>query len=413
MDIIPNKDNDSNSTNEAKYNNLCILQINGPDRPRLFTRFCKYLYDQNVNIRDVSQTVMRGFLGITFLLDIEESLINRDRLELGLKKLARELDLNAKMFDYKKGSRSRIRDLYIFSSMGPDHPGILYRISEILSDYNANIDTIKILTRSNWNYTQLILDLQRVEDIKALRNALRKVCEELGLSVSLQHESLYYKNKKLIAFDMDSTLVKGETIVEIAKKINKQEEMARLTEIAMSPDQDFATSLKQRVKLLEGVSEKTLLEIAENLEIASGAEELIQSLKQMDWKIALISSGFSYYTDAIKRKLDLDYSFGNTLEIKNGVCTGNVVGSIIDAEGKWRIIEDLMADLGITREQVVTVGDGSNDRIMLQNSGLGIGFNSKEIASSVSDGRVQQNDAKMILLLLGLSQTEIDNILKV
>ena len=109
----------------------------------------------------------------------------------------------------------------------------------------------------------------------------------------------------------------------------------------------------------------------------------------------------------------MDYSFGNTLEIKNGVCTGNVLGSIIDAEGKWRIIEDLMADLGITREQVVTVGDGSNDRIMLQNSGLGIGFNSKEIASSVSDGRIQQNDAKMILLLLGLSQTEIDNILKV
>ena len=297
--------------------------------------------------------------------------------------------------------------------MGPDRPGILYQLSEILSDYNANIDTIKILTRSNWNYTQLILDLQQVEDIKTLRNALRKSCEEMGLSVSLQHESLYYKNKKLIAFDMDSTLVKGETIVEIARKINKQEEMARLTEKAMSTDQDFSTSLRERVKLLEGVSEKTLLEIAENLEIASGAEELIQNLKTMDWKIALISSGFSYFTDAIKKKLDLDYSFGNTLEIKNGVATGKVIGSIIDGEGKWKIIEDLMADLGITREQVVTVGDGSNDRIMLQNSGLGIGFNSKEIASSVSDGRIQQSDAKMILLLLGLSQTEIDNILKV
>ena len=164
-------------------------------------------------------------------------------MDLGLKTLARELDLSAKMFDYKKGQRSRVRDLYIFSSMGPDQPGILYRISEILSDYNANIDTIKILTRSTWNYTQLILDLQRVEDIKALRNALRKVCENLGLSVSLQHESLYYKNKKLIAFDMDSTLIKGETIVEIAKKINKQDELSRITELAMSTDQAFSTSL--------------------------------------------------------------------------------------------------------------------------------------------------------------------------
>jgi phosphoserine phosphatase len=399
-------------TTELK-SNLLVLQINGPDRKGLFTKFCKYLLDQNVNIRDVSQTVMRGFLAITFLLDINESIINKDRLDLGLKKLARELDLSARIFDYKKGQRARVRDLYIFSSMGPDKPGILYRLSEILSNYNANIDTIKILTRSNWNYTQLILDLHHVQDIKALRDSLRKVCEELGLSVSLQHESLYYKNKKLIAFDMDSTLVKGETIVEIARKINKQDEMARLTELAMSTDQDFSTSLRERVKLLTGVSEKTLLEIAENLEIASGAEELIQNLKTMDWKIALISSGFSYFTDVIKKKLDLDYSFGNTLEIKNGIATGNVLGTIIDAEGKWKIIEDLMAELGITRDQVVTVGDGSNDRIMLQNSGLGIGFNSKEIASSVSDGRIQQSDAKMILLLLGLSQTEIDNILKI
>ena len=136
-------------------------------------------------------------------------------------------------------------------------------------------------------------------------------------------------------------------------------------------------------------------------------------MNTLDFKIALISSGFSYFTDAVNKKLDLDYSFGNTLEIKNGVATGNVVGTIIDAEGKWKIIEELMADLGITREQVVTVGYGSNDRVMLQNSGLCIGFNSKEIASSVADGRIQQSDAIIILLLLGLSQTEIDHILNI
>ena len=406
-----NKEHENDGQMQTNNQRKLVLQINGPDRKGLFAQFCKFLFDQNINILDVTQSVMRGFLAITWLLDTKNSLINKDRLDLAVKKLARELNLNAKLFDYQEGSRSRVRNLYIFTSMGPDKPGILYKLSTILSTNNANIDTIKVITRGDWIYTQLVLDLGFVSDIESLRNKLRLECEGLELSFSLQHESLYFKNKKLIAFDMDSTLVKSETIVEIARKIDKHEEMALLTEQAMSTDQDFSTSLRNRAQLIKGVEEETLLEIADNLEITPGAEELIQTLKQMDWKIALISSGFSFFTDVVKKKLDLDYSFGNTLEIKDGKATGNVVGSIIDGEGKWKIIEDLMADLDITREQVVTVGDGSNDRIMLKNSGLGIGLNSKEIASIVSDGRVQPTDVKMILLLLGLSQTEIEKII--
>lgn len=388
-----------------------ILQVNGPDRKGLFNKFCSLIYDQNINILDVSQSVLRGFLAITWLLDNTQAVVNKDRFELLTKKLARELGIEAKIYDYQAGSRSRIRDLYIFTSMGPDRPGILARQSTILADHNANIDTIKITTRENWIYTQLTIDLGLVKDIELLRNELRKECQALDLSMSLQHESIYARDKKLIVFDMDSTLVTGETIVEIANQLNIYEEMHKLTEQAMSSDEDFSTNFKTRAKLLKGVKLSQLEQIANQLEITPGAEELIQTLKDMDWKIALISSGFSIFTDVIKEKLALDFSFGNTLEIIDDVATGNVVGSIIDGEGKWRIIEELIANLGIKRDEVVTVGDGSNDRVMLRNSGLGIGLDSKEIASVVSDGRVRKEDVQMILLLLGLSQTHLDQIL--
>lgn len=210
---------------------------------------------------------------------------------------------------------------------------------------------------------------------------------------------------------MDSTLIVGETIVEIAKRVNKEDEMNQATEYAMNSEIDFESSLRERAKMLEGISEDTLREIAKNLKISQGIEELIHHLKGMGYRIALISSGFSLFTDQMKNKLDLDYSFGNTLEIINGYATGKIIGDIIDGKGKWDIVKDIAHDLNISMDEVVTVGDGSNDREMLQNSGLGIGFNSKEIASEVADGRIADQDAYLIMLMLGLSDTEIEEII--
>lgn len=390
-----------------------ILQINGPDRPGLFTKFCTYLYDQNINIEDVSQNVLRGFLAITFLLNITRASMNKDRLQLGLNQLARELGIHVSIFDYVEGQRSRIRDLYFLNFMGPDQSGILAKVSKILADYEANIDTIHVIQRGQWLYTQLLLDLRAVKDIAQMRNDIRKQCQLLNLSMVLQKEDVYRKNKKLIVFDMDSTLIQGETLVEIAKKLNKHADMEHLTEITMATDQNFETSLRERAKLIAGVSVETLLDIANNIEITPGADELVKTLKEMGWKIALISSGFSLFTDKVKEKLDLDYSFGNTLEIIDGKTTGNVLGKIIDAEGKWLIVQELMAELNLTKDEVISIGDGSNDRVMLKNSGLGIGLNSKEILSVVADGRIRIEDVNMILLMLGLSETEIERLLSI
>lgn len=342
---------------------------------------------------------------------MKESHLNLDRIELGIKKLGRELGINATIFEYKEGDRPKNKSLHVFSFMGKDKQGILAEISEILASNKANIETIQMKARREWIYTQIILDLSAVDNKEEIRNKLRMKCQEFNLSMVLIEEKIYRTNKKLVVFDMDSTLIIGEGIVEMARVLNKQDEMNIATENAMSTDIDFKTSLIERTRLLKGLKTEDLRKIASEIKFTPGAEQLINHIKKMGYKIAIVSSGFSVFTDLVKEKLNLDYSFGNTLEISDGVVTGEVIGEIIDAEGKWELITDLCEQLNIKKEELVTIGDGSNDRVMLLNSGLGIGLNSKEITSQVADGRVTSEDVSLLLLMFGLSDTEINAIL--
>ncbi|RMG33929.1 MAG: phosphoserine phosphatase SerB [Methanobacteriota archaeon] len=387
---------------------LRIVQVNGADHPGIFVHFCQFFSDNSINILDVKQNVLRGYLSITFLVDLKESKLNEDRIALQLRKIGRVHSLNVDLHRYEKGQRARLRDLYVLTIVGRDQIGLLHQISAVLTENKVNIDTIQVKVNEGFIYNQFLIDCSSVTDIKKLRNDIRQVCEAMGLSMTLQQERLYRKNKKLIIFDMDSTLINGETIVEAAKLAGKEQEMAEATELAMSTDMDFSESLIQRARLLQGIPEAMLKQIANNLELTFGAEELISELKAMGWKIGIVSSGFSYFTDAVKEKLGLDYSFGNTLEIRDGIVTGNITGSIIDANGKWEIVQELAHQLNIHPDEVVTIGDGSNDISMIKNSGLGIGFNSKEILSEVADGKIGQTHLKSVLLMLGLSETEID-----
>jgi phosphoserine phosphatase len=390
--------------------NYKILQINGPDRSGLFTQICQYLADQNVNITDISQNVLKGYLGITFLIDISNSTINYDRLRLGFGKLCRHLNLQVNFFDYPEDMIANKRLFYILSVVGEDKPGTLAQMSRILADNKANIVTINVRILNKQIYINLLLDLAQVDKIKLLREKLMEKCAEIGLSMVLQKESVYRRNKKLIVFDMDSTLVLSETIVDIAKLVGKEQEMHEQTEFAMQNNMDYVASLQERLKLIQGVKQEDLQQIANNINITPGTDKLISTLKTMGWKVAIVSSGFSIFAEEIKNRLNIDYAFGNTLEIKDGAITGRVLGDIIDGEGKWEIVEEIASQLNLHSEEIVTVGDGSNDSLMLERSGLGIGLNSKKILDNYSDGKFLQNHASNILLMVGLSETQIDEI---
>jgi phosphoserine phosphatase len=171
----------------------------------------------------------------------------------------------------------------------------------------------------------------------------------------------------------------------------------------MNGEIDFKEALKERVKLLKGLPVEVLEKIYSEIKLTEGAKELIQSLKASGYKVALVSGGFTYFTEKLKNELGLDYAFGNELEIENGKLTGRIKGRIIDAEEKARIIEELARKEGISKENIVAVGDGANDRIMIKNAGLGIAFNAKKALKEVADGTLSKENLIGLASVLKLS----------
>jgi phosphoserine phosphatase len=178
----------------------------------------------------------------------------------------------------------------------------------------------------------------------------------------------------------------------------------------MRKETDFSQSLRKRVSLLRGLKIKDLKSIAETIQLTKGSEELIASLKEMGFKVALISGGFTYFTDILKDRLGFDYAYGNELEIKRGKLTGRIKGSVIDAQRKAQIMDEICRREGISRDEVVAVGDGSNDRIMLANAGLGIAFNAKETLKKVADGSITRNHMRGVLYCLGITDLDLKRI---
>jgi phosphoserine phosphatase len=191
----------------------------------------------------------------------------------------------------------------------------------------------------------------------------------------------------------------------MAELIGVGEEMEALTAKGMRGEINFVQSLRSRVSLLKGLRIKSLRSLSKSFKLTKGSEELIAALKEMGFKVALISGGFTYFTDILKKRLGFDYAFGNELEIKRE--TGRVKGRIIDAQRKAEIMDEICREEGITRDEVVAVGDGSNDRIMIANAGLGIAFNAKEILKKVADGAITRDHMKGVLYCLGISDLDL------
>jgi phosphoserine phosphatase len=206
---------------------------------------------------------------------------------------------------------------------------------------------------------------------------------------------------------MDSTIVDGEIIDEMAQLAGVGEKVAALTEKGMREKINFSRSLRTRVSLLKGLGLKSMEPLARTLKLTKGSEELIAALKEMGFRVGLISGGFSYFTDILKKRLGFDYAYGNELEIKAGRLTGRIKGKIIDARRKAQIMDEICRKEGITREEVVAVGDGSNDRIMVANAGLGIAFNAKEMLKKVADGAITQDHMRGVLYCLGITDLDL------
>jgi len=247
-------------------------------------------------------------------------------------------------------------------------------------------------------------------DDEALKMELLAAGGDLDFDCSIQLDSVYRRNRRLVAFDMDSTLIQVEVIDELARRHGVYDQVAVITERAMAGELDFQDSFRARVELLKGMPQDTLLAVADEVPLSEGAERLIGALQHFGYKTALLSGGFQFVGERLADRLGIDHVHANTLVFANGVATGEVRGDIVDAAAKARILRELCVVEGISTEQAIALGDGANDLPMLAAAGLGIAFHAKPVVRSSASHAISQFGLDGVLYLLGFNDSEIEKV---
>jgi phosphoserine phosphatase len=254
----------------------------------------------------------------------------------------------------------------------------------------------------------MIVNIIGVNNVDRLKNRIMTKSHQLNIDLAIQTREAHRKNKRMICFDMDSTLVDLEGIDEMARMAGVHREVARITTKAMRGDFDFETSLKQRVAMLKGLALDDVMDIRDRMVLSEGADELLTTLKWLGFKLGIVSGGFDIFAEYLKAKFSLDFVYANQLEIKSGLLTGKVRGDIVDAAQKARIVNQVSCDMGIPLDQVVVIGDGANDALMLTQAGLGIAYNANKGLNLVANAALSKTHFKHIFHLLGITEEDID-----
>ncbi len=291
---------------------------------------------------------------------------------------------------------------YIFVTVvGYDRPGIVAGIASAIAEVNGNIKSIRASTLSDLFVMGMIVDVSQVSCSKEeLVKRLKQRALEMGVGIAIEVEEGKSKSKKLIAFDMDGTILEAEAIDEIAKRAGVQEKVAELTRKAMNGEIDYDYALRERVKLLKGLSVEVVEEVAEKLPLSKGAEEVVKTLKSMGFITVLITGGFDIVAKKVAERLGFDYWFANRLGVKDGKLDGEVEILVSSGESKLEILKRVAEAHGIDLEECVAVGDGANDLVVLERVGLGIGFRPKPIVKERVRAVVNISDMRTVLALI-------------
>ncbi|MBE0599440.1 MAG: phosphoserine phosphatase SerB [Desulfuromonadales bacterium] len=394
-------------------NRMVLVIMTGPDRPGIIAAVTGQIAAAGARIRDIEQTVTHTLLSLSVLIDFTAGESDQKPLVKDLLFLAKEigLDLDFQVLTEAEYRRKSTRHAYVLTIMGGEVNAVaLARISRILADHEVNIERISKLTQGQLRCVEFLVTVPPGLDVKAMTRTLLGEGGSLGVDIAVQKEGLYRRAKRLIVMDMDSTLIQIEVIDELARLAGVGAEVEAITERAMNGELDFSGALRARVALLKGLPADALEEVYRTIPFTPGAKTLVRVLKRLGFRTAVISGGFSFFTDRLKAELGLDYAFANALEIKNGRVTGEVSGPIVDGARKAELLEEIAVREGITLDQVIAIGDGANDLPMLGKAGLGIAFNAKARVREQADTHINQQSLDSILYLLGLSERDMTEI---
>lgn len=399
---------------------LMLIRVTGEDRPGLIASITATLAKYDITILDIGLDDIHNTLSFGILIRTSNENVGRVMKDLLYKttsmgNILRFYPISKE--DYEQWVSMQGKNRYILTLLGRKLTARqISATTHILSQQNLNIDGIRRLTG------RIPLDEKKAniraciefsvrgtpKDIDLMQAQLFKIAREQEVDYSFQQDNMYRRMRRLICFDMDSTLIQTEVIDELAMRAGVGDQVKSITEQAMRGEIDFRESFSKRVALLKGLDESVMQDIAEHLPMTEGVDRLMFVLKKYGYKIAILSGGFTYFGNYLKERFGLDYVYANELEIKNGKLTGNYVGEIVDGPRKAALLRQIATNEQVDIAQTIAVGDGANDLPMLATAGLGIAFHAKPKVTANAQQAINTIGLDGVLYFLGFKDSQLE-----
>lgn len=399
---------------------IVMINITGKDRKGLDAKFTGILAEYDVNILDIGQAVIHEHISLGILAEIPKSedfsSIFKDMLFEGHNL---ELRIDIKPVDpanYENWVHAQGKERRIITLLGKTITARqISSVAAIITANNLNIDRITRLTgrisitkpQDNPRASVRLSVSGTPRSILDMRKRFMDISQKAGIDISFHVDNIYRKNRKLVVFDMDSTLIQAEVIVELAKLAGVGDSVAKITERAMRGEMDYKESFRQRIALLKGLKVEQLEKISKDLPLTDGADLVAKTLKRLGYKLGILSGGFTFVGEYLKEQLGFDYMYANRLETKDGIVTGEVNGEIIDGEKKAQLLKEIAVRENLDLQQTIAVGDGANDLPMISIAGLGVAFNAKPIVREKASNAISSVGLDGLLYLIGIHDREI------